>query len=431
MDWRSEWGREPFLRGAGRGPVSRAARAARTFAARMTLREIAPETIPIAAWWATYGRSLAIVLAVAAVAAAVSIAAGRRIVPPRDGEDARRRAQRDVATYAFAAAACVAGVALGYAAMVKLRLHVGAFFLPAGVAFYACGVLVPAWIAAQALRKRDGARAAIAAAPLALAAAMLTVETDRLEVHRATIRLASLPEGATVRVAHLSDPQRIGISRRDLRAAEAVAEFDPDFVAVTGDLIAGAATPETRAQARAWLAGLRSRHPRFVVSGDSDPDFASIVEGLEGVVYLRNFGVDLDVRGAPIHVAGVENFDRPQRPDVALAKAPPGATTILLSHNPDTFVSGKRWRAHLGLAGHTHGGQVQLPGIGALVTFTWLGARYSDGVFTDLEPSGGRDWHVDAMSVCAGLGMEGGYAPRVRLLRPPQVMLLTLAAAAR
>jgi uncharacterized protein len=388
--------------------------------------ELPERPFDLAVWWFMYGRELSIVLALALAMAAIAAWAGRRMYPPTAGEPRHRALLRDASILGVSVLLTGSGLLTGGVAASLYRLGVMSFFLPCGVGFYATGVILPSVLLASALRGRSLPRAVLAALPLSVAILMLTVEPNRLEVHRRSLVIPSLPPGTEIRVAHLSDLQTIGLSGRDRRAALAVAEFDPDLVAFTGDLIAWDPHETVRAEVRSWLSGLRSRTSRFVVNGDSDADFDRVVEDLEGITYLRDRGVDIEIRGARLHVAGVDNVARPWRPELALAAAPPGATTILLAHNPDVFAEPGSWHADLGLAGHTHGGQIHLPGFGALITFTRIGRRYSDGVFTGLSAARDFPWRVDALSVCAGLGMEGGYAPRVRLLRPPQVMLLTL-----
>jgi predicted MPP superfamily phosphohydrolase len=54
---------------------------------------------------------------------------------------------------------------------------------------------------------------------------------------------------------------------------------------------------------------------------------------------------------------------------------------ILLAHSPDQFGWARRWDFDLVLAGHTHGGQFCLPGIGPLLTPSWHGVQYSSGTF--------------------------------------------------
>jgi predicted MPP superfamily phosphohydrolase len=74
------------------------------------------------------------------------------------------------------------------------------------------------------------------------------------------------------------------------------------------------------------------------------------------------------------------------------------------------------------LCGHTHGGQVRLPVIGAVLTSSRLGRRYVMGHYHE-----GRTH----LYVSRGVGFEGLGAPRVRLFCPPEITLITLGGAER
>jgi len=88
-----------------------------------------------------------------------------------------------------------------------------------------------------------------------------------------------------------------------------------------------------------------------------------------------------------------------------------------VGHSPD-FALGDV-RANLLLAGHTHGGQVQLPFIGPLLTVSRVPRRWASGV-THLADDN------KALIVSNGVGMERRHAPRIRFLCPPEVIIIEL-----
>ncbi len=69
------------------------------------------------------------------------------------------------------------------------------------------------------------------------------------------------------------------------------------------------------------------------------------------------------------------------------------------------------------LSGHTHGGQVRLPFYGAVFTASYYGKKYEMGQY-QLGPA--------TLYVSRGIGMAGGLIPRVRLLCPPELVLVEL-----
>jgi hypothetical protein len=93
----------------------------------------------------------------------------------------------------------------------------------------------------------------------------------------------------------------------------------------------------------------------------------------------------------------------PGRPDVALGLRPGS-------------------RIDLVVAGHTHGGQVVLPGFGPPMTLSHVPRAVAAGGLHDL---GGN-----AIYVSRGVGCERGQAPRIRFLCPPEVSLLEVGASA-
>jgi len=130
------------------------------------------------------------------------------------------------------------------------------------------------------------------------------------------------------------------------------------------------------------------------------------------VTLLENQAVPLPGR-PDIWLAGVDDLVEGQ-PDLhqALARIPAEAAVILLSHNPDLLYTPAARRVQLAFCGHTHGGQVRLPGVGALHTqSTYITRQRAAGCFEDL-PGGGK------MIISAGMGESTPF----RLGVPPEVL---------
>ena len=100
--------------------------------------------------------------------------------------------------------------------------------------------------------------------------------------------------------------------------------FDPDLVVITGDLTASGQPPALVAALQDWMARLKTKTSRYVVNGDSDPDFEALVEKAPGVTYLCDKGLAVDVNGAHLWIGGVDNHRRPPDPNYCMAEAPPG-----------------------------------------------------------------------------------------------------------
>lgn len=137
-----------------------------------------------------------------------------------------------------------------------------------------------------------------------------------------------------------------------------------------------------------------------------------------GIPVLQNEARAVSCRGRRFWVGGLEDLWW-QKADVGktLAQVTNAEPVILLMHNPDSFPEVPASVA-LSVAGHTHGGQIRLPFVGALsaVIPSKYGKRYARGAIME----DGR-----TLVVSSGLGSTG--LP-LRFLTPPEIVLITLVA---
>ena len=221
---------------------------------------------------------------------------------------------------------------------------------------------------------------------------------------------------------HTGSPHN-GVERLDAIVARLVAS-DSDAVFVAGDyLIQGVwlgqfVAPATIAD---HLRPLATRKPVFAVLGNHDwwddgPRMRAALESV-GVVVLENQSRRVMLRGCEVWMAGIGDFweGRPD-PERAFADIPAGAPVLALTHNPDLFPVMPP-RAALLVAGHTHGGQVNLPLLGRLVVPSQYQDRYAIGHIIE------RGRHL---FVTPGIGTS--ILP-VRFGVPPEISRLTLNAA--
>ncbi len=136
-----------------------------------------------------------------------------------------------------------------------------------------------------------------------------------------------------------------------------------------------------------------------------------------GITVLEDRAVELVAGGGPFWVAGLGDM-RHRAPHIgaALADVPEDAPVIVLSHDPDMFPHVPE-RVALTLAGHTHGGQVAIPVLRRPMLPSHYGERYARGHIVE----DGRH-----LLVTSGVGTSG--IP-VRLLAPPEVLVITLRSA--
>ncbi len=217
---------------------------------------------------------------------------------------------------------------------------------------------------ARALAGATGLSAAgLTAAALVEGGAEPVLERVRIPVRRLPAAFHGF------RIALLSDVHTGPTLRRDFVEALVARTnaLSPDLVAVTGDLVDGSV--EQLADVVAPLAGLRSRHGTFFVTGNhewyvgAEPWLAHL--RTLGMRVLVNERVGIDRDGAGIDVAGIHDptaagFDAAAAPDLdrALAGRDPARPVVLLAHQPRQVKDARRLDVDVQLSGHTHGGQI-------------------------------------------------------------------------
>jgi predicted MPP superfamily phosphohydrolase len=253
-----------------------------------------------------------------------------------------------------------------------------------------------------------------AAAIAAIGIDAVYVEPFRLEVTRLTISSDKIARPLTV--ALIADVQSERPGAYEASALSQVAAARPDLVLFAGDYlqVGGGAYDSAAAQLRDMLrrAGLAAPLGAFAVAGNVDPPrrWPGIFQGVPVVAVERTARFDLD----PVVLTTLARADSVD-PELIVPGAG-GKFHIVLGHSPDFCLA--RVDADLLLAGHTHGGQVQLPFFGPLLTLARVPRRWSSGA------------HVVApgkvLVVSRGIGMERADAPRLRFWCRPELVLLRL-----
>lgn len=193
----------------------------------------------------------------------------------------------------------------------------------------------------------------------------------RISVERIRIPLDRGSEGLSgLRIALLTDFHGRAVGTSSTEYADIVA-FAPDIVCLGGDYVSS--RPAQATALGPMLQGLSSLAPVYAVSGNHDhlagwPEVAAFLEQ-RGAQVLSNRNVLLDHKGAPFWLVGV---DDPASGHADLTEALPpgkGIPILCLAHSPSWFARGANPlpdEVILVLAGHTHGGQIKLPIIGAV-----------------------------------------------------------------
>ena len=220
-------------------------------------------------------------------------------------------------------------------------------------------------------------------------------ERHDLQITYRTVELKRLsPAFDGLRIAQISDIHYEQYTEPSFvrHVVNEVNRLAPDVVALTGDYVSEGPMPNSFGAKSSYpcaeiLSGITCPQ-RWSVLGNHDTrvDPTMVTDALEihGLPVLANKHIPFERDGARIWIAGVKDIGMSD-PDLHLA-APQGLQTaneplILLAHEPDYADKVvKHGGVDLMLSGHSHGGQVRLPLIGALYT-PILGRKYVEGLF--------------------------------------------------
>jgi predicted MPP superfamily phosphohydrolase len=271
------------------------------------------------------------------------------------------------------------------------------------------------------LRNVTSRRAAIktllamtAAATTSVTVYGIAYERHRIDVTRASLPVAELPPALDgLRIALITDVHHSRqVSAEDVTHAVNLAMAQrPDLIVLGGDYVTygekGFVAPVAE-----LLSSLEAPHGVFAVLGNHDSrDVASALSG-HRIEVLRDARTRIVVRGESLEIAGIRYRTRgAQAIARVLGPGKVSGTVILLAHDPRRLSEASMLNVPVVLSGHTHGGQIVLPGVGALAArrFPILAGVGSKGNTT--------------IFVSRGIGTV--YLP-MRVNCPPEVAILTL-----
>jgi predicted MPP superfamily phosphohydrolase len=293
------------------------------------------------------------------------------------------------------------------------------------------------------------ATAAAGAVPFLSAVYGFAAERLNYQIHRVEIPVSNLPAALDrMTIVQLSDIHMSGYMPRAQvrRAVDMANELGADLAVVTGDFITGAGDPLAecveeirRLSAPLGIYGCNGNHEIYAAA----EDLAQELFAQQGMKLLRRQNQIISFRGAQLNLIGVD-YQRERAPGgrrvTTLAGLEPlvrkDIPNILLSHNPNSFNRAAALGVELSLAGHTHGGQIQVEILDhrlspARFITDYVAGLYIRPLFTPAKTVASQKFlHAttlqgphSAIYVNRGLGTVG--AP-VRLGVPPEISLLTL-----
>jgi predicted MPP superfamily phosphohydrolase len=272
-------------------------------------------------------------------------------------------------------------------------------------------------------RALNAAGGALMAAPFVAIGYGAFIQRTNFQVREVDIPLPGLPQDLDgLSILQLSDIHLSAfLSEAEFsRVIDATLHIPAHLAVVTGDLISGHTDPLdacirqlARVKADAGVFGCMGNHERYA----KVEDYTARASARVGIHFLRGQAQALRFGHATLNLAGLDF--QPQRERSRYLRGAerlivPGATNLLLQHNPDVFPVAARQGYNLLLAGHTHGGQVTVEILDQSINPARFFTPYVYGLFRQENA---------AAYVTRGIGTIGIPA---RIGAPPEISLLRL-----
>lgn len=265
-----------------------------------------------------------------------------------------------------------------------------------------------------------------------------------LSIEQLTIAIADLPKSLHgTKIVQLSDLHYDGFRLSEhilAQAIEATNQAQADLILLTGDYITD--DPKPIEQLVQQLKHLQSRAGIYAVLGNHDLYYhrskAKVTEALTSIGVQVLWNQVVYPLGSGLALAGLPDFwSREFNPTPVMQQLEPETPRIVLSHNPDSAEQLQQWRVDLQLSGHTHGGQVRIPGFGPAPALLQMLQphipKWLQSWIPFMKPCTQTVKHWEWAQGLHQLGKNqlyvnrglGTYAPG-RLFCPPEVTVITL-----
>ncbi len=256
---------------------------------------------------------------------------------------------------------------------------------------------------------------------------MVFVEPYNLQVREVVIEDARFERPLTI--VHLADIQSNGIGEYEESVFEKIQAFNADMIIHTGDLVQlvnSDAREEELHKLAKLFSSLSAELGIYNVEGDTD-----FLDQLDAIGFDKNAGITtvidselglIETEGRPpIRIVGLNLHSSMGRkePFYPLRKERDEEVfDIAFGHRPDYVLHLDVSAYDLCLAGHTHGGQVKIPGVGAIVTMSDVPRDWASG-FREVEGT--------QLNVSAGIGAEHASSlPSLRFNCPPEIVVIKI-----
>jgi len=247
------------------------------------------------------------------------------------------------------------------------------------------------------------------------------IEPQWLEVTHVVLHSDKITK--PVKIAVLSDLQTDHIGDYEAAAVKTVMDEKPDLILLPGDYIQ-CLTEEEQGKGHADLNKLLKdtnfSAPLGVYAVQGNVDVDLIWPTIFADLPITTMDQTTTIESGELSITGL-SFDDSFNTHVSITPSRSGRYHIVFGHGPDFALSSPK--ADLLVAGHTHGGQVQLPLFGPPITLSKVPRHWAQGT-KEMQPIETQTGTTLILS--RGVGMERRFAPRLRFLCRPQLIFVQL-----
>ncbi len=250
------------------------------------------------------------------------------------------------------------------------------------------------------------------------------IEPNFLVLRRVSLSTPKLEK--PVRLLHITDIQSAAVGSHEERAFRKINELKPDLILNTGDMlqpIPPATWNSELPKITQLFDTISAPLGMFNIEGDSDWSMTEVIrKNIPCLTTLYSQSAIVPVGKSRIRILGLSckesRYTGENRIKRWLDESDPNDFTILMGHAPDYILAVNDLKIDLCLAGHTHGGQVRIPGFGPISYDSNIPSEWARGF---------RSVGSTHLNVSAGIGCEHcENVPPIRVFCPPEMTLIEL-----